>query len=81
MKTTFAFAYALAFAARLHAEQTRKGSDTPYVSHYLPSLRSFDHGGSENKAIAALLHATLEDQGGQKTLDEIRRGFGDSYGD
>lgn len=78
MKTTFAFAYALAFAARLHAEQTRKGSDTPYVSHLLAvTAIVLDHGGSENEAIAALLHDAVEDQGGQKTLDEIRRGFGD----
>ena len=67
------FAYALAFAARLHAEQTRKGSDTPYVSHLLAvTAIVLDHGGSENEAIAALLHDAVEDQGGQKTLDEIR---------
>jgi (p)ppGpp synthase/HD superfamily hydrolase len=78
MKTTFAFAYALAFAARLHAEQSRKGSDTPYVSHLLAvTAIVLDHGGSENEAIAALLHDAVEDQGGQKTLDEIRRSFGD----
>ena len=78
MKTTFAFAYALAFAARLHAEQSRKGSDTPYVSHLLAvTAIVLDHGGSENEAFAALLHDAVEDQGGQKTLDEIRRSFGD----
>ena len=61
-----------------HAEQTRKGSDTPYVSHLLAvTAIVLDHGGSENEAIAALLHDAVEDQGGQKTLDEIRRGFGD----
>src|SRR3954468_2223918 len=77
MKTTFAFAYALAFAARLHAEQTRKGSDTPYVSHLLAvAAIVLDHGGREKEAIPALLHDAVEDQGGQKTPDEIRRGFG-----
>jgi len=78
MKTTIAFAYALAFAARLHAEQTRKGSDTPYISHLLAvTAIALDHGATENEAIAALMHDAVEDQGGQKTLEEIRRAFGD----
>src|SRR5215211_2886738 len=78
MSTTFAFAYALAFAARLHAEQTRKGSGTPYISHLLAvTAIALDHGATENEAIAALLHNAVEDQGGQKTLQEIRRAFGD----
>src|SRR5215212_5688459 len=77
MNTTFAFAYALAFAARLHAEQTRKGSGTPYISHLLAvTAIVLDHGATENEAIAALLHDAVEDQGGQKTLEEIRRQFG-----
>ncbi len=34
------------------------------------------HGGSEDEAIAALLHDAVEDQGGRPTLQEIRRRFG-----
>ena len=67
MKTTFAFAYALAFAARLHAEQTRKGSDTPYVSHLLAvTAIVLDHGGTENEVIAALLHDAVRGSGWPK---------------
>jgi GTP pyrophosphokinase len=37
---------------------------------------ALDHGATENEAIAALLHDAVEDQGGQATLDEIRRRYG-----
>jgi len=67
----------LAFAAKLHGKQTRKGSDTPYISHLLAvTAITLDHGATENEAIAALLHDAVEDQGGQETLEEIRRQFG-----
>jgi GTP pyrophosphokinase len=36
-----------------------------------------DFGGTEDEAIAALLHDAVEDQGGQSTRDTIRRLFGD----
>ena len=36
-----------------------------------------EDGGSEEEAIAALLHDAVEDQGGQNTLEEIKRLFGD----
>jgi len=35
-----------------------------------------EHGGSEDEAIAALLHDAVEDQGGAPVLEEIRRSFG-----
>jgi (p)ppGpp synthase/HD superfamily hydrolase len=72
------FGSALKFAAQLHADQRRKGSDTPYISHLLAvTAIALDHGATENEAIAALLHDAVEDQGGQETLEEIRRRFGD----
>jgi (p)ppGpp synthase/HD superfamily hydrolase len=68
---------ALVFASRLHAGQIRKGSRTPYIAHLLAvTAIVLEHGGTENEAIAALLHDAVEDQGGQRTLDEIRRRFG-----
>jgi len=77
MSSSNAFENALAYAARLHAGQMRKGSDTPYISHLLAvTAIALDHGATENEAIAALLHDAVEDQGGQKTLEEIRRQFG-----
>jgi (p)ppGpp synthase/HD superfamily hydrolase len=77
MSRTKAFEDALAYATRLHANQTRKGSDTPYISHLLAvAAIVLEHGGKEKEAIAALLHDAVEDQGGQATLVEIRRRYG-----
>jgi GTP pyrophosphokinase len=68
----------LIFAARLHAHQSRKGNDVPYVAHLLAvAAIVLENGGNEDEAIAALLHDAVEDQGGAKTREEIRRRFGD----
>ena len=64
------FASALGYAATLHATQLRKGTKTPYVSHLLAvAALAIEYGGNEDEAIAALLHDSIEDQGG----DEVRR--------
>ena len=69
---------ALVMATQLHASQKRKGTYIPYVSHLLAvSSLVLEHGGSEDQAIAALLHDAVEDQGGLPTLDKIRDHFGD----
>ena len=69
---------ALVYAARLHAHQARKGTGIPYISHLLTvSALVIQDGGDEDEAIAALLHDAVEDQGGLRTLEEIRRLFGD----
>lgn len=71
------FCEALGFAARLHAEQMRKVSGTPYVAHLLRVAGIvLEHGGDEDTAIAALLHDAIEDQGGAVTGEEIGRRFG-----
>lgn len=68
---------AFAYAEALHREQTRKGANTPYLSHLMSvSALVLEHGGDENQAIAALLHDAVEDQGGLATLREIRTRFG-----
>ncbi len=69
---------AFSYAAQLHGGQLRKGTSIPYLSH-LMGVASIvlDHGGEEDHVIAALLHDAVEDQGGQDTLGEIRRRFGD----
>src|ERR1051325_6799957 len=65
------------YAARLHREQTRKGTEIPYVSHLLAvSALILEHGGDEDQAIAGLLHDAAEDQGGQARLAEIESMFG-----
>ncbi|SPE42573.1 Metal dependent phosphohydrolase [Candidatus Sulfopaludibacter sp. SbA3] len=62
------FDSALLFASQLHRHQTRHGSAVPYMSHLLgvASLVLEDHG-SEDEAIAALLHDSVEDHGNRYT--------------
>lgn len=79
------FDEALLFAARLHREQLRKGSRVPYMSHRMSvSALVMEHGGTEDQAIAALLHDAVEDapagQGGA-VLAEIRERFGEAVAD
>src|ERR1700684_1031300 len=77
-RLTLKFTEAMAYAAEKHATQTRKGSDIPYLGHLL-SVAGYiiEADGTETEAIAALLHDTAEDQGGEKTLAEIREKSGD----
>ena len=71
------FEEALLYATRLHADQLRKGSSVPYISHLMAvSALTLEYGGGENEAIAALLHDAIEDQGGAATRDEILERFG-----
>jgi len=75
---TSRFDQACAYAARLHANQTRKGTNIPYLAHLLAvASLVLEDGGDEDEAVAALLHDAVEDQGGQATLEEIRRRFGE----
>jgi len=53
---------ATAFVLHHHADQTRKGSTIPYVSHLLQvSGAVLEYGGSTDQAIAGLCHDTIED--------------------
>ena len=73
------FREALWLAAFLHADQWRKGTDIPYVAHLLAvSSLVLEHGGSEDAAIAGLLHDSVEDQGGKTVLEQIASRFGSS---
>ncbi|MBA5866411.1 MAG: HD domain-containing protein [Nitrospira sp. CR1.3] len=75
---TARFEEALIFAAHLHATQTRKGTEIPYIAHLMAVAGLvITHGGNEDEAIAALLHDAVEDQGGRPTLERIRAKFGD----
>lgn len=72
------FGDALLYALHLHAEQKRKGTNIPYISHLLAvTALVLEDGGDEDEAIAALLHDAIEDAGGEETRQEIRRRFGD----
>jgi (p)ppGpp synthase/HD superfamily hydrolase len=70
---------AFRYAHEAHAEQKRKGTEAPYIGH-LMGVASIvlDAGGSEDEAIAALLHDAAEDHGGRVRLDDIRAKFGDA---
>jgi len=71
------FDQALLLATRLHARQVRKGSKVPYIAHLLGvASLVLEHGGSEDEAIAALLHDAVEDQGGAATRRLILEQFG-----
>jgi (p)ppGpp synthase/HD superfamily hydrolase len=72
------FDAALQLASELHRTQLRKGSAVPYLGHLLGvAAIVIDAGGSEDEAIAALLHDAVEDQGGEPTLAMIQERFGD----
>lgn len=71
------FRQGLESATTAHASQRRKGADTPYIAHLLSVCALvIEDGGSEDEAIAALLHDAAEDQGGEAMLDEIGVRFG-----
>lgn len=71
------FDAALAYAARLHREQRRKGTDVPYVAHLLGvASLALEMGTDEDGAIAALLHDAVEDQ--DVTVAEIARDWGEA---
>ena len=71
------FDEAFLFAHNIHRDQRRKGTSIRYISHLMQvSAIVVEYGGDEDQAIAALLHDAAEDQGGEPTLDEIRRRFG-----
>jgi (p)ppGpp synthase/HD superfamily hydrolase len=76
------FVDAVEYAAHAHAAQTRKGTDIPYLSHLLAvAALVLEDGGSEDDAVAALLHDVVEDQGGWSRLFDVRDRFGDHVGD
>jgi len=76
---TSRFDEAVRYAREVHAGQDRKRTGVPYISHLLGvSSIVLDDGGSEDEAIAALLHDAAEDHGGRARLDDIRSRFGDT---
>jgi (p)ppGpp synthase/HD superfamily hydrolase len=76
---TSRFDEAFIYAHAAHGAQTRKGTNVPYVGHLIGVASIvLDDGGSEDEAIAALLHDAAEDAGGRERLADIRARFGDA---
>ncbi len=72
------FEDALVLAHQLHADQTRKGTTIPYISHLLAvTAIVIENGGTEDEAIGALLHDAIEDAGGDPVRRVIRERFGE----
>ena len=73
------FEEAAVYAMRAHAQQVRKGGSIPYLAHLLAvAALVIEDGGTEDEAIAALLHDAGEDQGGEPRMREIADRFGAS---
>ncbi len=74
---------ALGFASQLHRAQPRKLSGAPYVCHLLAvASLVIEDGGTEEEAIAALLHDSIEDQASRYPGGEaqLRMDIGERYG-
>jgi (p)ppGpp synthase/HD superfamily hydrolase len=69
---------AFGYARELHHLQRRKGTEIPYLSHLMAVCAIvLEHSGTEDEAIAALLHDAIEDQGAEGTTRvEIECRFG-----
>jgi (p)ppGpp synthase/HD superfamily hydrolase len=69
------FVEAVAFAIRVHAKQSRKGGEIPYVAHLLGvASLVLEAGGDEDLAIAGLLHDAIEDT--DTTAQDLESAFG-----
>jgi (p)ppGpp synthase/HD superfamily hydrolase len=76
------FDRALLYATHVHGGQLRKGTGVPYIAHLMAVAATvLEYGGSQDTAIAALLHDAAEDQGGEPRLADIRNRFGDRVAD
>ena len=74
------FTRAVDYARVAHAEHFRKGSGIPYIYHLLGvSSLVIEFGGSEDQAIAGLLHDVIEDCGAEHG-PRIRAEFGGTVG-
>ena len=79
------------YAVECHADQRRKGTRVPYLSHLMAVASLVMEAAADGEAelpddfedlvIAGLLHDAVEDCGGPPVLADIRRVFGDRVGD
>jgi hypothetical protein len=70
---------AVSYASVLHGTDVRKGTEVTYMCHLLGvSSLVLEAGGTEDEAIAGLLHDAVEDAGGLPRLADVRARFGDT---
>ena len=75
------FSEALVAAASLHADQSRRGTDTPYIAHLLGVTSiALEYGADEDQAIAALLHDSIEDAPAELRAEGVRRLIASKFG-
>lgn len=75
------FDEALDLAHRVHRQQTRKGTQIPYIAHVIGVASIvLEYGGNETEAIAALLHDALEDAPADPGADHVRAIIGERFG-
>jgi (p)ppGpp synthase/HD superfamily hydrolase len=68
---------AITYALTVHADQERKGAQTPYIAHLLAVCALvLEAGGDQEQAMGAVLHDAIED-GGPAQEGEIRSRFGE----
>lgn len=73
---------AVTYAAALHGTSTRKGTNVTYLCHlFSVSALILEAGGSEDQAIAGLLHDAVEDAGGIPRARDIAHRFGRTVAD
>jgi (p)ppGpp synthase/HD superfamily hydrolase len=66
------------YAEDAHADDIRKGSNVPYVSHlWSVGALVMENGGDSHQVAAGLLHDVVEDHGGLQRLADVRTRFGD----
>ena len=71
------FLDAVALAEEVHGRDRRSGTEVPYLAHLLVvSGLVLEDGGDEDEAVAAMLHDSVENGGGQQMLDRIAQRFG-----
>src|SRR5688500_1386536 len=76
------FDAALALAHLVHRHQSRKGTTIPYFAHILGVASiALEYGATEDQAIAALLHDTIEDATTELPPPEIRRLIAEQFGE
>jgi GTP pyrophosphokinase len=82
MHLTERFQNAVGLASEVHADQTRKGTEVPYIAHLLGVASIvINYLGDEDEAIAGLLHDTIEDAKAPLSATIVRGRIREMFGE